>query len=316
MAHDGASDIVFISGGSFRMGSDKHYPEEAPAHTVTVGDFWIDRTPVTNRQFRKFANETGHVTVAEIKPNADDYPGALPHMLKAGSLVFTPPKGEVDLRDWSQWWNFKFGANWRRPYGPRSSVSGLDDHPVVHVAYRDAEAYARWAGKELPTEAEWEFAARGGLEAAEFAWGNDFTPGGKHMANTWQGEFPRQNLAIDGHERTSPVTAFPPNGYGVHDMIGNVWEWTTDWYSSRHAADAQKSCCVPENPRGGREEDSYDPCQPQIKIPRKVIKGGSHLCAPNYCRRYRPAARHAEAVDTSTSHLGFRCVIRERKASS
>lgn len=316
MAHDGAPDIVFISGGSFRMGSDKHYPEEAPAHTVTVGDFWIDRTPVTNRQFRKFANETGHVTVAEIKPNADDYPGALPHMLKAGSLVFTPPKGEVDLRDWSQWWNFKFGANWRRPYGPRSSVSGLDDHPVVHVAYRDAEAYARWAGKELPTEAEWEFAARGGLEAAEFAWGNDFTPGGKHMANTWQGEFPRQNLAIDGHERTSPVTAFPPNGYGVHDMIGNVWEWTTDWYSSRHAADAQKSCCVPENPRGGREEDSYDPCQPQIKIPRKVIKGGSHLCAPNYCRRYRPAARHAEAVDTSTSHLGFRCVIRERKASS
>ncbi|MDE2283469.1 MAG: formylglycine-generating enzyme family protein [Hyphomicrobiales bacterium] len=316
MAHDGASDIVFISGGSFRMGSDKHYPEEAPAHTVTVGDFWIDRTPVTNRQFRKFVNETGHVTVAEIKPNADDYPGALPHMLKAGSLVFTPPKGEVDLRDWSQWWNFKFGANWRRPYGPRSSVSGLDDHPVVHIAYRDAEAYARWAGKELPTEAEWEFAARGGLEAAEFAWGNDFTPGGKHMANTWQGEFPRQNLAIDGHERTSPVTAFPPNGYGVHDMIGNVWEWTTDWYSSRHAADAQKSCCVPENPRGGREEHSYDPCQPQIKIPRKVIKGGSHLCAPNYCRRYRPAARHAEAVDTSTSHLGFRCVIRERKASS
>jgi formylglycine-generating enzyme len=316
MAHDGASDIVFISGGPFRMGSDKHYPEEAPAHTATVGDFWIDRTPVTNRQFRKFVNETGHVTVAEIKPNADDYPGALPHMLKAGSLVFTPPKGEVDLRDWSQWWNFKFGANWRRPYGPRSSVSGLDDHPVVHVAYRDAEAYARWAGKELPTEAEWEFAARGGLEAAEFAWGNDFTPGGKHMANTWQGEFPRQNLAIDGHERTSPVTAFPPNGYGVHDMIGNVWEWTTDWYSSRHAADAQKSCCVPENPRGGREEDSYDPCQPQIKIPRKVIKGGSHLCAPNYCRRYRPAARHAEAVDTSTSHLGFRCVIRERKASS
>ncbi|MDE1972231.1 MAG: formylglycine-generating enzyme family protein [Hyphomicrobiales bacterium] len=316
MAHDGASDIVFISGGSFRMGSDKHYPEEAPAHTVTVGDFWIDRTPVTNRQFRKFVNETGHVTVAEIKPNADDYPGALPHMLKAGSLVFTPPKGEVDLREWSQWWNFKFGANWRRPYGPRSSVSGLDDHPVVHIAYRDAEAYARWAGKELPTEAEWEFAARGGLEAAEFAWGNDFTPGGKHMANTWQGEFPRQNLAIDGHERTSPVTAFPPNGYGVHDMIGNVWEWTTDWYSSRHAADAQKSCCVPENPRGGREEHSYDPCQPQIKIPRKVIKGGSHLCAPNYCRRYRPAARHAEAVDTSTSHLGFRCVIRERKASS
>jgi formylglycine-generating enzyme required for sulfatase activity len=308
-------DMIAIPGGSFRMGSDKHYPEEAPAHVVTVGDFWIDRIPVTNRQFRKFINATGHVTVAEIKPNADDYPGALPHMLKAGSLVFTPPKGPVDLRDWSQWWKFKFGADWRRPYGPRSSVSGLDDHPVVHVAYRDAEAYARWAGKELPTEAEWEFAARGGLDGAEFAWGIDFTPGGKHMANTWQGEFPRQNLATDGHERTSPVTAFPPNGYGVHDMIGNVWEWTADWYSSKHAADAKKACCVPENPRGGREADSYDPCQPQIKIPRKVIKGGSHLCAPNYCRRYRPAARHAEAVDTSTSHLGFRCVMRERKAS-
>jgi formylglycine-generating enzyme len=308
-------DMISIRGGSFRMGSDKHYPEEAPAHAVTVGDFWIDRIPVTNRQFRKFVNATGHVTVAEIKPKADDYPGALPHMLKAGSLVFTPPKGQVDLRDWSQWWNFKFGADWRRPYGPRSSVSGLDDHPVVHVAYRDAEAYARWAGKELPTEAEWEFAARGGLDGAEFAWGVDFTPGGKHMANTWQGEFPRQNLATDGHERTSPVTAFPPNGYGIHDMIGNVWEWTTDWYSSKHTADAKKACCVPENPRGGREADSYDPCQPQIRIPRKVIKGGSHLCAPNYCRRYRPAARHAEAVDTSTSHLGFRCVMRERKAS-
>jgi formylglycine-generating enzyme len=309
------ADITFIPGGTFRMGSDKHYPEEAPTHRVMVGDFWIDRTPVTNRQFRKFINETGHVTFAEIPPDPKDYPGALPHMLKAGSLVFTPPKQQVDLRDWSQWWNFKFGANWRKPYGPRSSISGLDNHPVVHVAYRDAEAYAKWVGKEIPTEAEWEFAARGGVEDKEFAWGDEFMPGGRPMAKTWQGEFPYRNLATDGSERTSPVTAFPPNGYGLYDMIGNVWEWTSDWYTPKHQADAAKACCIPENPRGGREDASYDPCQPSIKIPRKVLKGGSHLCAPNYCRRYRPAARHAEPVDTSTSHVGFRCVVREMKTT-
>jgi formylglycine-generating enzyme required for sulfatase activity len=300
--------MVWIPGGTFRMGSDKHYREEAPAHRVAVSGFWIDRTPVTNRDFRKFINAAGHVTFAETPPDAKDYPGALPHMLKPGSLVFTPPKHPVDLRDWSQWWDFKFGANWRNPYGPRSSISGLDDHPVVHIAYRDAEAYARWAGKDLPTEAEWEFAARGGLDGAEFAWGDEFMPGGKPMANTWQGAFPHENLS---YARTSPVTAFPPNGYGLHDMIGNVWEWTTDWWSTRHEADAEKACCIPQNPRGGREQDSYDPSLPKIKIPRKVLKGGSHLCAPNYCRRYRPAARHAEAVDTSTSHVGFRCVIRK-----
>jgi formylglycine-generating enzyme len=303
--------MIWIPGGTFRMGSDKHYPEEAPAHRVTVSGFWIDRAPVTNRDFRKFVNATGYVTFAETPPDAKDYPGALAHMLKAGSLVFTPPKHPVDLRDWSQWWNFKFGANWRRPYGPRSSISGIDDHPVVHIAYRDAETYAKWAGKELPTEAEWEFAARGGLDGAEFAWGNELMPGGKPMANTWQGAFPHENLNSDGFERTSPVTAFPPNGYGLYDMIGNVWEWTTDWWSTKHEADAAKPCCIPEDPRGGREPDSYDPCLPKVKIPRKVLKGGSHLCAPNYCRRYRPAARHAEAVDTSTSHVGFRCVIRK-----
>ena len=303
--------MIWIPGGTFRMGSDKHYPEEAPAHRVTVSGFWIDRAPVTNRDFRKFVNATGYVTFAETPPDAKDYPGALAHMLKAGSLVFTPPKHPVDLRDWSQWWNFKFGANWRRPYGPRSSISGIDDHPVVHIAYRDAETYAKWAGKELPTEAEWEFAARGGLDGAEFAWGNELMPGGKPMANTWQGAFPHENLNSDGFERTSPVTAFPPNGYGLYDMIGNVWEWTTDWWSTKHEADAAKPCCIPEDPRVGREPDSYDPCLPKVKIPRKVLKGGSHLCAPNYCRRYRPAARHAEAVDTSTSHVGFRCVIRK-----
>jgi len=235
-------------------------------------------------------------------------------MLYAGSPVFMPPARVLNLQDWSQWWSFMKGADWRHPYGPNSNINALDDHPVVHVCCADALAYARWAGKDLPTEAEWEFAARGGLDGAEFAWGDEFTPGGVHLANTWQGEFPRQNLNVDGYERTSPVTAFPPNGYGVCDMIGNVWEWTADWYTQKHDADAPKACCIPENPRGGREEASFDPRQPNIKIPRKVIKGGSHLCAPNYCRRYRPAARHAEAVDTSTSHLGFRCVVRSPAA--
>jgi len=309
-------DMIWIPGGTFRMGSDTHYAEEAPVHHVTVDTFWIDRAPVTNRQFREFVRATGHVTFAEIAPDPKDYPGALPNMLKAGSLVFNPPKHPVaDMRDWSQWWTFKFGANWRRPYGPRSSLSGLNDHPVVHVAYSDALAYAKWAGKDLPTEAEWEFAARGGLDGAEFAWGDEFTPGGKQMANTWQGAFPHENLKLDGYDRTSAVTAFPSNGYGVYDMIGNVWEWTSDWYSAGHEADAHKACCIPTNPRGGREETSYDPCQPEIKIPRKVLKGGSHLCAPNYCRRYRPAARHAEPVDTSTSHVGFRCVLRQARTS-
>jgi formylglycine-generating enzyme len=304
--------MVFIPGGTFRMGSDHHYQEEAPAHRVTVGGFWIDRTPVTNRQFRRFINETGHLTSAEIAPDPKDYPGALPHMLKAGSLVFVPPQHQVDLRDWSQWWRFTFGANWRRPYGPRSGISGLDEHPVVHIAYRDALAYAAWAGKDLPTEAEWEFAARGGLDGADYAWGDEFTPDGRQMANTWQGAFPHENLNLDGYRRTSPVMAFPPNGYGLYDMIGNVWEWTADWYSAQHQAEAAKACCIPQNPRGGSEEGSYDPCQPNIRIRRKVIKGGSHLCAPNYCRRYRPAARHAQPIDTSANHLGFRCALRSR----
>jgi formylglycine-generating enzyme len=254
---------------------------------------------------------TGYVTTAEVVPDAKDYPGALPHMLYAGSLVFTPPPHVVDLRDCSQWWQFMPGADWRHPYGPKSNINALDNHPVVHVSHADALAYAVWTGKDLPTEVEWEFAARGGLDGADYAWGRVFTPGGVHMANTWQGEFPRQNLCEDGFDRTSPVMAFPPNGYGIHDMIGNVWEWTRDWYSPKHEADAPKACCIPENPRGGREDASFDPCQPAIKIPRKVLKGGSHLCAPNYCRRYRPAARHPEPVDTSTSHVGFRCVMRE-----
>jgi formylglycine-generating enzyme required for sulfatase activity len=308
--------MAWIAGGTFRMGSDRHYPEEAPAHRVAVDGFWIDRTPVTNRQFRRFVEATGHVTLAETAPNPEDYPGALPGMLRAGSLVFAPPRRAADLSDWSQWWTFAFGADWRHPWGPRSAIGGLDDHPVVHVAWGDAEAYARWAGKALPTEAEWEFAARGGLDGAEFAWGEAFTPGGRHMANTWQGAFPGQNLAADGWRRTSPVGAFPPNGYGLYDMIGNVWEWTGDWYAARHRADRPKACCIPRNPRGGPQEASLDPCQPTVRIGRKVLKGGSFLCAPNYCRRYRPAARHAQPVDTSTCHVGFRCVVREERGAS
>jgi sulfatase modifying factor 1 len=308
-------DMIWIPGGTFRMGSDRHYPEEAPARLVAVNAFWIDRDPVTNRQFKEFVKATGHVTIAEIPLDPKQYPGAPPHMIYAGSLVFTPPIRPVDLRCWGEWWSLLKGANWRHPYGPKSNIHGLDNHPVVHVAYSDALAYATWASKELPSEAEWEFAARGGLDNAEYAWGHEFAPSGKQMANTWQGEFPRENRAADGFERTSPVNAFPPNGHGIHDMIGNVWEWTTDWYCAKHEGDAPKTCCIPTNPRGGQEDESYDPRLPHIKIPRKVIKGGSHLCAPNYCRRYRPAARHAQPIDTSTSHVGFRCIVRERRDS-
>jgi formylglycine-generating enzyme required for sulfatase activity len=292
------------------MGSDRHYPEEAPAHRVTIAPFRIDCAPVTNRQFRRFVQATGYVTVAEIAPDPKDYPGALPHMLRPGSLVFTRPRHPVDLRDLSQWWTFQFGANWRRPFGSDQPGERLGDHPVVQIAFRDAEAYATWAGKALPTEAEWEFAARGGLDGAEFSWGDELMPGGRHMANIWQGRFPYEELATDGYRRTSPVGAFPANGYGLFDMIGNVWEWTTDWFSPHHSADEAKACCIPENPRGGRKIDSFDSHDPSSKIPRKVVKGGSHLCAPNYCRRYRPAARHAQPIDTGMSHVGFRCVVR------
>jgi formylglycine-generating enzyme required for sulfatase activity len=297
------------------MGSDKHYPEESPAHPVTVDGFWMDRYPVTNEVFSRFVDDTGHVTIAEIPPDPADYPGALPEMLYAASLVFTKPPVRVALRDMTQWWNFSRGAQWRHPLGRNSSIDGMERHPVVHVAYRDAEAFARWAGKELPTEAEWERAARGGLDDAEYAWGDELTPGGRHMANVWQGDFPWQNTRDDGFERTSPVDAFPANGYGLHDLIGNVWEWTTDWYHPRHPAAREKACCIPRNPRSERIEQSYDPSLPEIRIPRKVLKGGSHLCAPNYCRRYRPAARFPEPVDTSTCHVGFRCIVRVSAAS-
>ena len=306
-----AMDMVWIPGGRFRMGSDRHYPEERPVHWVAVDGFWMDLTPVTNEQFARFVEATRHVTFAELVPRAEDYPGALPDQLFAGSLVFVRPAGPVDVRDIRNWWHWTRGADWRHPYGPESSIDGLEQHPVVHVTFGDAEAYARWAGKTLPTEAEWEFAARGGLDGMAYAWGDEFLPEDRHMANTWQGEFPWQSLTADGHDGTSPVGAFPPNGYGLYDVTGNVWEWTTDWYKSSHPADAAKACCIPSNPRGPRVEDSYDPRLPAIRIPRKVLKGGSHLCAPNYCHRYRPAARFPQPIDTSTCHVGFRCIARK-----
>ena len=290
------------------MGSDHHYPEEAPAHKVSVKGFWIDTHTVTNAEFKRFVEATGHVTLAERPANPDDYPGADPAMLVPSSVVFRKTPGPVDLRNPHNWWTYQAGANWRHPRGPGSSLQGLWAHPVVHVGFEDAEAYAKWAGKELPTEAEWEYAARGGLEAKEFCWGDEFTPDGKSMANTWQGEFPWQNLLEDGFEGTAPVGSFPPNGYGLYEMAGNVWEWTSDWYQEH--GKITHACCTLENPRGGNKDDSFDPRTPQVRIPRRVMKGGSHLCAPNYCRRYRPAARMPQPIDTSTSHLGFRCIVR------
>jgi sulfatase modifying factor 1 len=305
-----APDMCWIPGGTFRMGDERFYPEERPVHAVAVDGFWMDRWQVTNREFARFVEATGYVTVAERSPNPADYPGAPPENLVAGSLVFHRTAGPVSLHDLRQWWTWTPGAYWRHPDGPGSSVKGRGRHPVVHVAYEDAAAYAAWAGKVLPTEAEWERAARGGLEGAIFPWGDEHFPGGRAMANTWQGEFPWQNLRVDGYDGTSPVGAFPPNGYGLADMAGNVWEWTDDWYTAQHPEDADKPCCVPHNPRGGALEASYDPASPQFRIPRKVIKGGSHLCAPNYCLRYRPAARRPQMIDTGMAHLGFRCIVR------
>ncbi len=307
--------MVWIPGGTYVMGSAEFYPEERPAHRITVSGFWMDRHQVTNNEYRRFVQATGYTTYAERTPNPKDYPGAPPHMLVPGSLVFQQAPHRVSLHNWRQWWDFVPSTDWQHPEGPNSSLRGRHKHPVVHIAYEDAMAYAEWAGKTLPTEAQWEVAARGGLDEATYAWGNEFAPAGKMMANTWQGEFPWQNLREDGYERTAPVGSYPPNGYGLYDMAGNVWEWTDDWYQASHAAEQDhphgehKACCAPENPRGAKMDESYDPEQPHIRIPRKVIKGGSFLCAPNYCLRYRPAARSPEMIDSSTCHLGFRCVV-------
>ena len=302
--------MVFIPGGAFNMGSGRHYPEEAPVHRVSVDGFWLDRAPVTNAAFGAFVAATGYVTLAERPLDAAVYPGVDASLLKPASLVFNAPLRAVSPDDWSRWWTLTAGACWRHPYGPASACHGLEHHPVVHIAYEDAAAYAAWARKDLPTEAEWEFAARGGLEDVEYAWGDEFMPAGRPMANTWHGQFPHENTRADGYERTSPVGSFPPNGYGLQDMIGNVWEWTQDFFAPHHWVDAAKACCTPHNPRNLEQDDSFDPAYPQFRIPRRVLKGGSHLCAPNYCRRYRPAARLGQAVDSPTSHIGFRCVVR------
>jgi len=295
-----------IPAGRFLMGSNDFYPEEAPVRDVHVDEFAIDVYAVTNREYARFVDETGYATVAERPLNPDDFPGAPVEALVPGALVFHMTPGPVDLRDWSQWWSYVPGASWSHPEGPGSRIDARMDHPVVHVAYEDAEAYASWAGKRLPTEAEWEYAARGGLEGAPFVWGDEMEPGGKPAANTWQGEFPWQNLVTDGYERTAPVGMFPPNGYGLFDMAGNVWEWTSDWFVARR--DRVQSPCCGDVSNAALREQSYDPGQPQFRIPRKVLKGGSHLCAPNYCLRFRPAARSPQMIDTGMSHLGFRCV--------
>lgn len=307
-------NMVRIPGGTFLMGSDNFYPEESPVHRVAVDGFWMDEQQVTNAGFRRFAQETGYVTLAERPPNPGDYPGIDPTLLVPGSLVFQRPARRVSLNDYRLWWAYLPGACWKHPEGPTSTLNGRERHPVVHIAYADAEAYAAWAGKQLPTEAEWEFAARGGLDGAAYVWGDEFAPKGRMMANTWQGEFPWQNLATDGYEGTSPVRTFPPNGYGLYDMAGNVWEWTSDFFTPRHPNEVIKSCCIPRNPRVEAAEQSLVGNLPGIDIPRKVLKGGSHLCAPNYCLRYRPAARQGEMVDSAASHIGFRCIVREQNS--
>jgi len=303
-------DMVRVPGGSFLMGSEDFYPEERPVRRVEVGPFWIDEHPVTVAEFRRFVQATGHVTLAERPLDPRQYPGADPALLHPGSLVFRQARGPVTLTDVTQWWRYIPGASWRHPAGPGSTLNGLDRHPVTHVAAEDASAYAAWAGKELPTEAEWEFAARGGLEGAVFTWGDEEAPRGRVMANTWQGEFPWQDLKTGRWRRTTPVKSFRPNGFGLFDMAGNVWEWTSDYFAARPSGPAPPGCCAPPGPGVTSAAASLVPGQPGAHIPRRVIKGGSHLCAPNYCLRYRPAARQGEAVDTSTSHLGFRCIVR------
>jgi sulfatase modifying factor 1 len=300
-------DMVWIEGGAFLMGSDRHYVEERPRRRVRTEGFWIDRSPVTNREFARFVAATGYVTFAECAPRAEDFPDAPAENLIPGSMVFIPSVRAIPLDQPHLWWAFVQGADWRHPTGPSSSIDGLENHPVVHVALVDVEAYAGWAGADLPSEKEWEFAAKGGSNETEYAWGDEFEPGGAPQANIWQGTFPFHNSGRDGWSRTSPVGAFPANGYGLSDMIGNVWEWTADWWAFHPPNEPSKVCCTVKRWASVAPEDP-------LQIPRRVLKGGSHLCAPNYCRRYRPAARHAHPIDTSTSHVGFRCVLRPPEA--
>jgi sulfatase modifying factor 1 len=289
--------MVWIPGGAFLMGSDKFYREERPVRPAHVEGFWMDRFLVTNADFAAFVEATGYLTFAERMPSPEMYPDADPSLLVPGSSVFAKPKGPVSLSDYRAWWSYVPGACWCRPEGPGSSIEGRAKHPVVHIAYEDALAYAGWIGKALPLETEWEYAARGGLDGANFPWGDEPYPDGRHMANTWQGRFPWENTGNDGYEGTSPVGAFPPNGYGLFDAVGNVWEWTASPYRIGIQGEEQRSCC-----------STGDASNPQSM--KRVVKGGSHLCAPNYCLRFRPAARQGEAIDTSTSHIGFRCIRR------
>ncbi len=293
-------DVAEVPGGLLVMGSPGHYPEERPVRQVAVGPFRIDRTPVTNRWFARFVKASGYVTVAERPLDPAAYPGVEPRRLRPGALVFTPPRARTRPDGVHSWWRYVAGACWRRPEAKDNVFAGRLDHPVTCVAHADALAYARWAGKRLPTEAEWEWAARGDLVGATYAWGETWMPDGRRMANTWLGRFPDEDLKPRG-ARTTRVGSFPPNGYGLYDMIGNVWEWTDSWYHAVPSAAQPSSCCVPP-------EDSYDLDQPEIRIPRKVLKGGSFLCAENYCQRYRPAARQPQMIDTASVHIGFRCV--------
>ncbi len=292
--------MVWIPGGEFQMGSEEgSFGDTKPVHKVKVDGFWADKTEVTNAQFSHFVAATGYVTVAERKPDPKEFPGAPPEMLVPGSIVFTPPDKPVELNDHLRWWRLQPGANWRHPEGPASDLTGREQHPVVHVAYEDALAYARWAGKRLPTEAEWEFAARGGLDGKRFAWGDEFRPAGKFMANTWQGHFPDRNDGADGFKGTAPVASFAPNAYGLYDVSGNVWEWVADWYRPDYFKQSPSN-----NPTG--PADSLDPQEPGV--PKRVQKGGSFLCSDEYCSRYTAGGRGKGEPSSGTTHVGFRLV--------
>lgn len=290
--------MVKVEGAVLTQGSLSFYPEEQPVQEVEVCDLYVDVHPVTNAEFRRFVKATGHVTVAERPPAAEDFPSADPSDLVTGSLVFTPTPGPVPLDDWRRWWRWQPGADWRHPEGPGSTLHGRDGHPVVHVASEDALAYAEWIGKRLPSEAEWEYSARGGLVGATYTWGEEFMPGGRVMANTWHGHFPWLNDLSKKNGNTTPVGTYPPNGYGLFDMAGNVWEWTSSPWTPRHGEDdatPARACCAPS--------------RPETEGSRRVMKGGSYLCAASHCHRYRPAARQGQEVRSSTGHLGFRCVL-------